>query len=213
MFDLGVSLLRAATSIRILPDQFDAQHRLADTLKPEDESYLALVTRGTTMTHRRWLELNEARDRMRRAWRKLFKKSLDVILCPAAASTAPFHSVEMPVTRTDVVHQRLRGSRSRSAHLGLNVGSILSAFNGHSSRDLLRRSSDWRADHLGRIQRPNMSRLRSSLGRDVARARATATVDLNAPRPWRKARLATSMTERCQFWQLKTQHEGCQRSA
>ncbi|QRM33054.1 amidase [Microvirga sp. VF16] len=95
MFDVGVSLLRAATSSRILPDQFDAQHRLADTLKPEDESYLARMTRGTTMTHRRWLELNEARARMRQAWQKLFE-SVDIVLCPAAASTAPVHSAEIP---------------------------------------------------------------------------------------------------------------------
>jgi amidase len=95
MFDVGISLLRAATSSRILPDQFDAQHRLADTLNSEDQSYLALMTRGTTMTHRRWLEINEARDRMRRAWGRLFE-SVDVILCPAAASTAPVHSTEIP---------------------------------------------------------------------------------------------------------------------
>jgi len=91
MFGLGVSLLRAATSSRVLPDQFDLQSTLADAIDQEDLSYGARMARGTTMTHRAWLEANEARQVMRRKWDGYFG-SVDVILCPAAASTAPFHT-------------------------------------------------------------------------------------------------------------------------
>ncbi|MBM3586159.1 MAG: amidase [Alphaproteobacteria bacterium] len=85
-----VALLRAATSGRQTDAQFAANQALARGLAPDDESYLARMTRANTMAHRDWLALNERRHQMRLAWDAFFE-TWDVLLCPAASSAAHAH--------------------------------------------------------------------------------------------------------------------------
>jgi amidase len=88
-----ILMLRAATSAR-LPDaavarwQGEAAKRGAD-----DASYVALMARGNTLTHRDWLRLNEARHVMRHAWAAFFQ-AWDVVLTPCASGPAFPHDHE-----------------------------------------------------------------------------------------------------------------------
>lgn len=85
---LYVLLRRAATSMRAHDDAAFAELlRQRDTLDPADHSYQAEQVRGNTLFHRDWLRLNNERHRLRGAWAEFFKR-YDVLLCPAAATTA-----------------------------------------------------------------------------------------------------------------------------
>lgn len=85
-----ILLLRAATSRRLTASEFDKQLEIARTLSPDDETYVARMTRANTMYHRDWLALNEARHHMRLRWAEFFTE-WDLLLCPAAASAAVPH--------------------------------------------------------------------------------------------------------------------------
>ena len=58
-----------------------------ETLDPDDHSYPVEQIRGNTLHHREWLHLNNERHRLRSEWTKFFS-AYDVLLCPAAATTA-----------------------------------------------------------------------------------------------------------------------------
>ena len=49
------------------------------------------MIRAQAMHHRDWLKFNEERHRMRLAWAEFFR-SYDLLLCPAAATTAFAHN-------------------------------------------------------------------------------------------------------------------------
>lgn len=85
-----IALLRAATSARQTDDEFRRNRARAEALAASDESYLARMLRGNTMAHRDWLKANETRHRMRLAWAAFFEDH-DLLLCPAAATTAMRH--------------------------------------------------------------------------------------------------------------------------
>jgi amidase len=85
--DLFMTLLRAATASRMSDKDFAAQVEIAASLKPEDKSSRALVARGATLYHRAWGAANEARTKLRFAWREFFQ-SYDVLLAPVAATAA-----------------------------------------------------------------------------------------------------------------------------
>jgi amidase len=89
--DLYIRLLRAATSAR-MPDSdiADWQKALADG---ETDEFLARSVDGVTMTHRRWLQLNNERHQMRLKFNAFFK-DYDILLCPVAASAAFPHDHE-----------------------------------------------------------------------------------------------------------------------
>ena len=88
-----IQLLRAATSGRQSPAEFEKNLAAARELAPDDQSYFAQMTRANTMHHRDWLGANETRHRMRWAWAEFFKQ-WDVLLCPAASSAASPHDHE-----------------------------------------------------------------------------------------------------------------------
>jgi amidase len=48
------------------------------------------MARGSTLSHRDWLAANELRHRMRLEWAKFFE-NYDLLLCPAASTTAMKH--------------------------------------------------------------------------------------------------------------------------
>jgi amidase len=66
---------------------FAAQVEIAATLQPSDKSSRAAVARGATLYHRAWGAANEARSRLRFAWRDFFQR-FDVLLAPVAATAA-----------------------------------------------------------------------------------------------------------------------------
>ena len=86
-----IQLLRAATSGALTPEEFRMNSEALKTLKTGDESYRAQMIRAQAMHHRDWLSLNESRHRMRLAWADFFRE-YDLLLCPAATTTAFPHN-------------------------------------------------------------------------------------------------------------------------
>ena len=95
-----IRLLRAATGGRTPDAVFSAFIEEAVSLSDTDFSYGALQAKGTTMRHRQWLKDNERRAHYREAWMRFFN-DYDLLLCPAAASTAFKH--DQSGERTDRV--------------------------------------------------------------------------------------------------------------
>jgi amidase len=86
-----IQLLRAATAGRLTPEEFRKNLEALKTLRPNDESYRAQMIRAQAMYHKDWLKLNESRHRMRLAWAGFFRE-YDLLLCPAATTTAFPHN-------------------------------------------------------------------------------------------------------------------------
>ncbi len=82
-----ITLLRATATRKMSDADYEASFAKARTLAPGDKGYVALMTRAFAMSHRDWLRANERRHEMRLLWDRFFD-DWDVLLCPAAASTA-----------------------------------------------------------------------------------------------------------------------------
>jgi amidase len=87
---LFMLLLRAATASRMRDEDFAQQQEIAATLSDDDISDRAAVARGATLLHRAWGAANEARTKLRYAWREFFTR-FDVLLTPVAATAAFRH--------------------------------------------------------------------------------------------------------------------------
>ena len=85
-----VLMLRATTSGRLDDAALGRWQAVVARRGTGDHSYPALMARGNTLSHRDFLRLNEARQKMRRAWAAFFH-DWDLLLCPAAASAAQPH--------------------------------------------------------------------------------------------------------------------------
>ena len=86
-----LQLLRGATAARLTNEEFEKNLQAAGRVKPEDFGYQAQMIRAQAMYHRDWLKFNEERHRMRLAWAEFFRR-YDLLLCPAAATTAFAHN-------------------------------------------------------------------------------------------------------------------------
>jgi amidase len=86
-----LQLLRGATVGRLTNEEFEKNLQAAGRVKPEDFGYQAQMIRAQAMYHRDWLKFNEERHRMRLAWAEFFRR-YDLVLCPAAATTAFAHN-------------------------------------------------------------------------------------------------------------------------
>jgi amidase len=84
---LFMTLLRAATAVRLSDATFAEQQQIARTVAPDDMSFRATLARGAAIDHRGWLQANERRTRLRHAWHELFRR-FDVMLAPVAATAA-----------------------------------------------------------------------------------------------------------------------------
>ena len=82
-----IQLLRAATGARVADAVFEDHRARSAASNPSDMSYKTLVDRSVTMSHRDWIALDEARNKMRYKWAAFFEE-WDVLLCPTAASAA-----------------------------------------------------------------------------------------------------------------------------
>ncbi|MFK4809881.1 amidase [Devosia sp. ZW T5_3] len=60
-------------------------------LLPEDQSISAMRLRASVISHADWLVANEARVKLRRAWRELFKP-YDAVICPPTSVPALTHA-------------------------------------------------------------------------------------------------------------------------
>ena len=88
---LFIRLLRAATSRAMADEPFARWQGRARKTNPGATDYVSWMAQGVTMTHREWLACNDARHRLRLAWEDFFR-DWDVLLCPAAATTAFPHN-------------------------------------------------------------------------------------------------------------------------
>ena len=84
---LFMLLLRAATASRLSDPAFAEQQAIAARIADGDASFRAAVARGATVSHREWGRSNEARTKLRYAWREFFQR-YDVLLTPVAATAA-----------------------------------------------------------------------------------------------------------------------------
>jgi amidase len=87
---LFMTLLRAATASRLSDADFAAQKEIAATVADDDMSFRATMARGAALDHRAWGIANEARNKLRYAWRDFFQR-FDVLLTPVAATAAFAH--------------------------------------------------------------------------------------------------------------------------
>ena len=87
LWHVYVTLLRATTAVHMDNAAYaDALNRTA-TAAADDHAYATLQYTGATLSHRDWLRLQVVRERFATAWRRFFS-TYDVLLCPAAATTA-----------------------------------------------------------------------------------------------------------------------------
>ena len=106
LHEVYMKLLNAATSGRIPDNEYAARQQAAARFPAEDRSTPAQMLRGTVLTHRDWLGLNERRHRLRLAWDAFFK-DYDVMLCPVTSSAAFPHDHDPDrAKRTIVVNNK-----------------------------------------------------------------------------------------------------------
>lgn len=86
-FQVYLLLLRAATSRRQSDEEVARFRTVVAAAQDADESYPVQMARGIALSHRDWLILNNERMAMRLAWQAFFQ-DWDLLLCPAAASSA-----------------------------------------------------------------------------------------------------------------------------
>ena len=87
LHEVYILLLRAATSGRMPDEDVERWQEAKAGLEPHDNSYLAQMARGNTLSHRDWLVLNNERHAMRFRFAEFFR-DWDILLTPAAASAA-----------------------------------------------------------------------------------------------------------------------------
>ena len=89
-FHLYLTLLDAALSARQPESVLEKRRAAMAVLPPDTMSADAVMTRAVDMTHRTWLQANERRHQLRRAWGAFFQ-DFNVLLCPALGMPAMPH--------------------------------------------------------------------------------------------------------------------------
>jgi amidase len=84
---LSIEMLRATTAVGLDDAAAERWHKARETITEKTPPYFAQMATGISLTHREYLQRNERRQRMIRAWEKFFQ-SWDVLLTPQAASPA-----------------------------------------------------------------------------------------------------------------------------
>lgn len=92
-YEVYLLLLRAATAGLADEAAYEEHREAAARYDDGDRSYRAIAGKGTTMTHREWLQLNDEREQQRMQWDAFFN-DFDLLLCPIAASAAFPHDHE-----------------------------------------------------------------------------------------------------------------------
>jgi amidase len=97
-------LLAAANSAKYPADRIEAMRQGAAVLDAGDQSWRAHMLRGGVISHRDWMQLDEARMRQRWAWHQWFA-DYDLLLCPALGLAAHKHIEEATESR----HYQIEG--------------------------------------------------------------------------------------------------------
>ena len=92
-FENYLLLLRAANGVSIGDEAFNRALPGHEGWERGERSYRNLVDHAAHMTHREWYALHQQRELYRRDWAAFFE-DFDLLLCPAAASTAFVHDHE-----------------------------------------------------------------------------------------------------------------------
>lgn len=85
-----VKLLRAAGSSGMSAAAFEVASTLVRQAPADERSYRTEVARAETMSHREWLDVDEARHRIRGTWASFFDE-WDVLICPVSSTPAVAH--------------------------------------------------------------------------------------------------------------------------
>jgi amidase len=86
-----IHLLRAATGARLAEPEYRRITELARGVDPAAQDYASRAYRGTTLTHRAWHELDQARQRLRVQWAAFFER-FDLLICPVGTTPAFTHN-------------------------------------------------------------------------------------------------------------------------
>jgi amidase len=86
-------LIAAAASAVMPDDKFEFIGEVAAGLPEDDLSQVALLARGTVMSHRRWLRLQEWVRGYQAEWARYFAE-VDLVVCPVGPTTAFPHDIE-----------------------------------------------------------------------------------------------------------------------
>jgi amidase len=84
-------LLRAATGARFTDGDYAAALARLPRYAPGDANYPARMDRGTTTSHRDWVEFDRRRDQLRQQWAAFFER-FDFLVCPTATTPAFVHN-------------------------------------------------------------------------------------------------------------------------
>lgn len=87
-----VTLVGSALSLAISDDEWGRLRAATARWPAADRSLAALGERASLLSHRDWLAANEARARLRHAWKAVFEQ-YDVVICPPSCTPAVTHEV------------------------------------------------------------------------------------------------------------------------
>jgi amidase len=127
-----ITLLRTTATKRMPDAEFEAAANKVKTLDPHDMSYVAMMTRAFALSHRDWLRTDERRHQMRLMWDAFFG-DWDVMLCPAAATTAWPHDqkgerherlIEVNGRKVSTIDQRFWAGYSGNFYLPSTVAPL-----------------------------------------------------------------------------------------
>ena len=131
-FENYLLLLRAATGASSNDEASTNALPGHEAWERGERTYRNLVDHGTHMTHREWFGLHQQRERYRQQWAKYFDE-FDLLLCPAAASTAfphdhegerPDRTIEIDGGQEPVVDQLFWAGWSCSVYLPSTVAPV-----------------------------------------------------------------------------------------
>ncbi|MEE3139791.1 MAG: amidase [Actinomycetota bacterium] len=131
-FENYLLLLRAATGVSIHDEAYVAALSGHEAWERGERTYRNLVDHAAHMTHREWFALHQQRERYRLQWAKFFDE-YDLLLCPAAASTAfthdhqgerPDRTIDIDGQQEPVVDQLFWAGWSCSVYLPSTVAPV-----------------------------------------------------------------------------------------
>ena len=131
-FENYLLLLRAATGVAIGDEAFNDALPGHEGWEQGERTYRNLVDHAAHMTHREWYALHQQRELYRRDWSTFFE-DFDLLLCPAAASTAfvhdhqgerPDRTIEVNGQQEPVVDQLFWAGWSCSVYLPSTVAPV-----------------------------------------------------------------------------------------
>jgi amidase len=82
-----IHMLNGELAAGVPDEMFEAAKQAAAEIDPADMSDDAVMARSLVQTHREWVRMHHARERLRQSWCAFFE-DWDILLCPQSATTA-----------------------------------------------------------------------------------------------------------------------------